>query len=93
MVSTLATKKHKTLHHGETDESMVRHSLAPFQLAMIAWRFQIPVFDKETNGSNRKQKYIMGARNWTSVDFDHTTGDLIFDIRVEKERGCGETVG
>jgi hypothetical protein len=91
MVSTLATKIHKTLHHGETDECMV----CPCFISFYATNqiYQIPIFNKETNGSNRKQKYIMGARNWCSIDFDHTTGALIFDIRVEKVKGCGETVG
>jgi hypothetical protein len=56
-------------------------------------RFQIPIFNKETDGSPRKQKFIMGRRNWCSVDWDPLSGDLIFDIRVEKEKGCGETVG
>jgi hypothetical protein len=35
----------------------------------------------------------MGRRNWCSVDWDQVTGDLIFDIRVEKAKGIGKTVG
>lgn len=35
----------------------------------------------------------MGRRNWCSVDWDRMTGDLMFDIRVEKEQGVGVTVG
>lgn len=35
----------------------------------------------------------MGRRNWCSTRLDDTTGDLEFDIRVEREKGVGETVG
>jgi len=73
MVSSLATKNHKTIHRIETDETMV------------------PLFQTETNGSPKKQKYIMGRRNWCQVHWDE--GDLVFEIRVEKEKGYGETVG
>jgi len=75
MVSSLATRTHKTMHYADTDESMV------------------PIFSTETDGSARKQKFIMGRRNWCSVDWDQVTGDLIFDIRVEKAKGIGKTVG
>ncbi|KAJ7632470.1 hypothetical protein FB45DRAFT_978232 [Roridomyces roridus] len=75
MVSTLASKNHKTMHQSETDETM------------------IPIFATETNGKPRKQKYIMGRRNWCQVDWDKATGEWKFDIRVEKEKGMGETVG
>ena len=34
---------------------------------------------------------IMGRRNWTSVYLD-ANGGLVFDIRVEREKGHGETV-
>lgn len=53
---------------------------------------QLPVFQTETNGTTRKQKFIMGQRNWCQVDWDRQTGELNFDIRVEKERGLGQTV-
>jgi len=75
MVSSLATKNHKTMHYADTDESMV------------------PIFTTETNGSARKHKFVMGQRNWCSVNWDQATGDLVFDIRVEKEKGIGTTVG
>ncbi|KAK7054953.1 hypothetical protein VNI00_003416 [Paramarasmius palmivorus] len=75
MVSSLATKTHKTMHHVETDEVM------------------LPVFNTETDGSPRKQKFIMGQRNWCLTSWDESTGDLIFDIRVEIEKGCGRTIG
>ena len=35
----------------------------------------------------------MGRRNWCQVDFDAPTGALTFDIRVEREKGGGETMG
>lgn len=75
MVGTLATKTHRTLHHMDTDESM------------------LPVFSVDTNGGQPKSKYIMGRRNWCSVTWDSMSGDLVFDIRVEKDKGHGHTVG
>ncbi|KJA20267.1 hypothetical protein HYPSUDRAFT_68674 [Hypholoma sublateritium FD-334 SS-4] len=75
LVSSLATKTHKTLHHINTDETMV------------------PIFTKEPTGQARKHKHIMGRRNWCQVDFDAPAGALVFDIRVEREKGGGETMG
>ncbi|KAJ3552242.1 hypothetical protein NM688_g4254 [Phlebia brevispora] len=75
MLSSLSTKTHKTLHHLNTDETMV------------------PIFVTDTQGRPSKSKYIMGKRNWCAVDWDPSSADLVFDIRVEKERGYGETVG
>lgn len=54
---------------------------------------QIPLFTTDTDGSSPHSKYVMGRRNWCSVQFDNNTGDLRFDIRVEKEKGVGVTVG
>ncbi|KAF7304654.1 C-CAP/cofactor C-like domain-containing protein [Mycena kentingensis (nom. inval.)] len=74
MVSSLASKKHRTMHHADTDESMVA------------------LFKTETaTGKSRKQAYIMGQRNWCQVWWEE--GDWVFDIRVEKQKGAGETVG
>ncbi|TDL27575.1 hypothetical protein BD410DRAFT_812553 [Rickenella mellea] len=75
LVSSLSTKVHKTLHHADTDETM------------------IPLFTTEPNGAPSKSKFIMGRRNWCSVSWDRETGELRFDIRVEKEKGIGSTVG
>ncbi|TFY69275.1 hypothetical protein EVG20_g3222 [Dentipellis fragilis] len=75
MVSTLATKTHRTMHYAETDETMM------------------PIFDKEPDGGAAKSKYIMGRRNWCSIALDLSSGDMIFDIRVEKQKGYGETAG
>jgi hypothetical protein len=35
----------------------------------------------------------MGRRNWCSISLKHPSDDLLFDIRVEKEKGYGETLG
>jgi hypothetical protein len=35
----------------------------------------------------------MGRRNWCCITLKQPSGDLLFDIRVEKEKGHGETVG
>ncbi|KAK7014992.1 C-CAP/cofactor C-like domain-containing protein [Favolaschia claudopus] len=73
MVSSLASKNHKTMHAVSTDESM------------------IPIFATEPNGRPRKQKFIMGRRNWCQVDYEND--EWVFEIRVEKEKGLGETAG
>jgi len=75
MVSSLATKTHKSLHHVETDETM------------------FPLFLTDTDGTQRKQKHIMGKRNWCQVDWDPRTAELTFDLRIEAEKGRGTTVG
>ena len=54
---------------------------------------QIPIFETDTDGSAPKNKYIMGRRNWCSVKLDSGSGDLIFELRIEKQKGYGETVG
>lgn len=35
----------------------------------------------------------MGRRNWCSVKFDNSSGDLIWDIRIEIRKGYGQTTG
>ncbi|EPQ58419.1 hypothetical protein GLOTRDRAFT_36442 [Gloeophyllum trabeum ATCC 11539] len=52
----------------------------------------MPIFQKDTNGTPLKNKYIMGRRNWCGVRWDQASGDLVFDICVEKEKGIGTTV-
>lgn len=93
MVNTLATKTHKTMHYADTDESMVTSSFYGQTMDKLNFGHQIPLFSTDTNGSPRKQKYIIGRRNWCSINWDGVTGDLVFDIRVEKEKGIGQTVG
>jgi hypothetical protein len=35
----------------------------------------------------------MGRRNWCGITLEETSGELLFDIRVEKKKGYyGETV-
>ncbi|TFY74486.1 hypothetical protein EWM64_g9525 [Hericium alpestre] len=53
----------------------------------------MPIFVKEPDGSPAKSKFIMGRRNWCSVILEPSSGDLLFDIRVEKMKGYGETFG
>lgn len=53
----------------------------------------VPLFQTDTNGTPLKQQFIMGRRNYTKVDHDEQSGSLSFDIRVEKVKGGGQTVG
>ncbi|CAG7846587.1 SubName: Full=Uncharacterized protein {ECO:0000313/EMBL:CCA69829.1} [Serendipita indica DSM 11827] len=53
----------------------------------------IPLFQKDTNGKPPKSKNIMGRRNYAIVEYDSKTEELQFDIRVEKQKGVGTTVG
>ena len=52
----------------------------------------IPLFDKDTDGTKSKGQYIMGRRNWCSVVLDTRSGEMIFDLRIEKAKGHGTTV-
>ena len=54
---------------------------------------KIQLFDKDTDGSKPKSHYIMGRRNWCCITLKQPSNDLLFDIRVEKQKGHGETVG
>ena len=54
--------------------------------------FKVPIFASDTTGRAPKSKYIMGKRNWCSVKWE-PSGNLVFDIRVEKQKGGGQTVG
>jgi hypothetical protein len=51
------------------------------------------LFEKDEHGASGKSKYIMGKRNWTAAAVDTVSGELVFDIRVEYERGNGNTTG
>jgi len=53
----------------------------------------VPLFDKDTDGSKPKSRYVMGRRNWCRITLKQPSGDMLFDIRVEKQKGHGETVG
>jgi len=52
----------------------------------------LELFKTNPDGTPNKMSNLMGRRNWTSVYLDEK-GGLIFDIRVEREKGFGETVG
>lgn len=54
---------------------------------------QLPLFVQDTDGTPSKGKFIMGRRNWCSIRLENSTGELSFDIRVERQKGVGETVG
>ncbi|KAI6117739.1 hypothetical protein EDD16DRAFT_1885290 [Pisolithus croceorrhizus] len=74
---------HKTLHYAQTDETMVTGHSNVCQL-----------FTHEPDGTVRsKNKYIMGRRNWCAVRWDGRTGEVMFDLRVETEKGLGTSVG
>jgi hypothetical protein len=84
------------MHYADTDEEMVgldhQHRTVGDSLTP-SWRFKVPLFDRDTDGSKPKSQYIMGRRNWCSIMLKQPSGDLSFDIRVEKKTGYGETVG
>jgi len=48
--------------------------------------------DKDTDGPKPRSRYIMDRRNWCCITLQ-SSGELLFDIRVEKEKGHGETFG
>lgn len=53
----------------------------------------MPLFKVDTDESHRKHPFLMGRRNYCSVVFDPPSGNLNFDICVEKVQGGGETKG
>ena len=92
LVSSLASKTHKTLHYAETDETMVHLPSCPCFVNRTHYP-QVPLFEREPDGSSRGQRYIMGRRNYCEIDWDRSSGDVIFDVRIEKGKGVGQTVG
>ncbi|KAL5529110.1 hypothetical protein ACEPAG_5084 [Sanghuangporus baumii] len=52
----------------------------------------VPVFTHDTDGSTNNSRVVMGRRNYCIVEYD-TSGNLIFELRIEKEKGNGTTVG
>ncbi|TIA92650.1 hypothetical protein E3P81_01381 [Wallemia ichthyophaga] len=53
----------------------------------------VKLFQVDTNGEESDYPYVMPRRNWTSIEFDESTGNLVYDIRVEIEKGSGTTKG
>lgn len=53
----------------------------------------VPLFAKSPSGQKGKYKFVAGSRNYTAVNWNTKTGELVFEIRVEKEKGKGETEG
>ncbi|PWN50901.1 hypothetical protein IE53DRAFT_386792 [Violaceomyces palustris] len=51
----------------------------------------VPLFDEDLNGKKQNDKYILGARNWCSVNLDSQSGELEFELRIEESRGSGKT--
>jgi hypothetical protein len=94
LVNWWSKKTHRTLHHADTDEEMVSQYPAMCHGTQTNEAGdQVPIFKRDTDGSKPKSKYIMGRRNWCEITLEETSGDLSFDIRVEKKQGYGETVG
>ena len=81
------------MHYADTDEKMVSQIRQSTVGLIHKCGGQIALFDKDTDGSKPKSQYIMGRRNWCCITLQQPSGDLLFDIRVEKEKGHGETVG
>jgi len=52
----------------------------------------MPLFGSDTDGSPRKQKYVMGKRNWCAVDWDCNNHELRFTLQIEREKGNGVTL-
>jgi len=76
-----------------TDEEMVWHMGSSECRIADDPHDQLPIFVQDTDGTPSKGKFIMGRRNWCSIRLEQSTGELSFDIRVERQKGIGETVG
>jgi len=81
------------MHSADTDEKMVSQIRQSTVGLIHKGGCQIALFGTDTDGSKPKSQYIMGRRNWCCITLLQQSGDLLFDIRVEKEKGHGETVG
>ncbi|WFD42874.1 hypothetical protein MPSI1_001524 [Malassezia psittaci] len=51
----------------------------------------LPLFEYDLEDKKQHNKYIMGARNWCAAYMDESTGELVFDLHVERSRGSGES--
>lgn len=73
LLNKICTKTHKTLHHAGIDE--ITESIF--------------TTDLETGKPVKKDTYIIGARNYVTVEIQ-PNGDQVWDLRVEMKRGGGE---
>jgi hypothetical protein len=80
------------MHYAHTDEGMVSQIRRSTVRLIHKGGGQVALFDRDTDGSKPRSQYIMGRRNWCCITLQ-PSGELLFDIRVEKEKGRGETVG
>ncbi|KAG8822418.1 hypothetical protein FRC19_006026 [Serendipita sp. 401] len=53
----------------------------------------LPVFQEGLRTDTRHLNYVAGARNYTIGERDPSTGEFVFDVRVERRTGQGETKG
>lgn len=51
----------------------------------------IPLFVTDTDGKPMAKKFVQPRRNYAAVEYTEK-GELVFDIRVEKAQGAGETI-
>ncbi|TXT06137.1 hypothetical protein VHUM_03610 [Vanrija humicola] len=51
----------------------------------------LDIFAKDTDGKKQRKPYVLPRRNYTAIEYLES-GDLLFDIRVEKKQGAGDTV-
>ncbi len=52
----------------------------------------VPLFEHGLDGKpQKKDKYIVGARNWCAVTYQPGSSELQFDLRVEEAKGKGVT--
>ena len=75
------------MHAQDTDEGMVIQALTDVNI------FDSLLTNLIGHWQPNSGRYIMGRRNWCGVWWDQKSQNLIFDIRVETQKGIGEIVG
>jgi hypothetical protein len=93
VINARSTKPFRELQYADTGEEMVSRNRQSTIGHDHKAGGQTSMFETDTDGSKPKSFYIMGRRNWCCITLEQPSGDLLFDIRVEKEKGLGETVG
>ncbi|RSH91537.1 hypothetical protein EHS25_009836 [Saitozyma podzolica] len=87
MVSLLSSHKHRTLRES------LPHSHQPLLTRTdkdMTDEIMLPLFTKDTNGSPMKRQFVMARRNYATVEC-LASSELLFDLRIEKFKGAGET--